>query len=184
MKSPAIVSLALVGLSAAALAGCTSGGTVAREADTSVKDASVTDAPADSYSGICTFSADAFDQSCTTDMDCVAVTAGYYCAPGCGCDPIGISKNALGDFNAAVAQTRVGSGAVEGADCSCPLELGPCCIGGTCQANEGCFSLPADTLPACADAGGTCSRFVGGCGSLGQGPPDSCAYPDETCCRH
>ena len=136
MKSPAIVSLALVGLSAAALAGCTSGGTVAREADTSVKDASVTDAPADSYSGICTFSADAFDQSCTTDTDCVGVAPSYYCSPArCGCSVITISRSALPKFEAAVAATPLGSGAVEGVDCGCGASLGDgmCCVNGTCQ---------------------------------------------------
>ena len=40
----------------------------------------------------------------------------------------------------------------------------------------------ADTLPACADAGGTCAPFVAQCGSKGAGPAGSCAYPDETCC--
>src|SRR5580692_6095243 len=63
----------------------------------------------------------------------------------------------------------------------CPACGEPCCRHGVCQIGSACFS-PADTLPACADAGGACSPFVTECGSQGAGPPDSCAYPDEMCC--
>jgi hypothetical protein len=172
MNSAAIVALCIVSLAAAASAGCTAGsaGAVGELADAGAKDAQgqpadakvsdatstsadataadapgSNDAPVDAYSGQCTFSADAYDLSCATNTDCVAAYAGYYCSPAqCGCDPIGISKSALAKFNADVAKTPLGSGAVEGVDCGCPLELGPCCVRGTCQANAGCFAPPAD----------------------------------------
>jgi hypothetical protein len=186
MDSAAIL-LPFVCLAAEAVAGCTSGGA----ATNAPADASVTmDAPAsidgaaEAYTGPCTFSPDAYDLSCTTDTDCVGVAAGYYCSPAqCGCALIGISKTALAKFNADVARTPLGSGKVEGVDCGCPEEFGPCCLNGACQASAGCFAGPADTLAACADAGGTCVRSPSNqCSSLGEGPPDSCAYPDEKCC--
>ncbi len=127
MTSAAFVSLALVGLAVAGLAKCTSG-----------------DAPA--YSGPCTFSADAFDLSCTTDTDCIGVAAGYYCSPAqCGCTLIGISRSALGAFNAEVAETPLGSGAVEGVDCGCPAEGPICCQSGTCQSGFAACTLPVDS---------------------------------------
>lgn len=186
MGSAAIL-FPLVCLAAEAVAGCTSGGVATNKpADASVMiDAHASiDGALEAYTGPCTFSADAYDLSCKTDNDCVGVAAGYYCSPAqCGCVLIGISKGALAKFNTDVASTPLGSGEVEGVDCGCTAELGVCCLGGTCSSGTDCFAGIADTLPACADAGGTCSRSASDqCGSLGEGPPDSCAYPDEKCC--
>jgi hypothetical protein len=196
MRSAAVL-FPLVGLAAEAAAGCISGGgatnvpadasgTMDAPADASVAmDASASlDSALEAYTGPCTFSPDAYDLSCATDTDCVAVAAGYYCSPAqCGCIPIGIGKSALAQFNADVAKTPLGSGKVEGADCGCTEELGPCCLNGACQAGAGCYAGASDTLPACADAGGTCARSPDNqCSSAGEGPPDSCAYPDEKCC--
>jgi hypothetical protein len=190
----AILLLPAACFGAAAVAGCTSGGTTNAPTDANVLDAPASldgsgnahsvDGSLDAYSGPCTFSPDAYDLSCTTDTDCVTEIAGYYCSPAqCGCDPIGISRNAVAKFTADVAKTPLGSGEVEGVDCGCgAVGGGVCCIGGTCQSGVSCFSPRADTLAACADAGGTCGRFVVECGSRGSGPPDSCAYPDEKCC--
>jgi hypothetical protein len=126
-----------------AAAGCTSGSNERGGAtDASVTDgpselvdAKMTDVASQAYDGPCIFSADAFDQSCTTDMDCVGVSPSYYCSPAqCGCSVITISRSALPKFNAAVAATPLGSGAVEGVDCGCPaIPDGMCCVNGTCQ---------------------------------------------------
>jgi hypothetical protein len=175
MNSSTIISLSIVGLSQAALMGCTSGGAAVSE----LADASVTDAPAEASSGPCTFSADAYDLSCATDTDCVAVSPSYYCSPAqCGCSAIAISRSALPEFNAAVAKTPLGSGAVQGVDCGCPVFAdGMCCVNGMCQS-----VCPSDTLAACADAGGFCAPDEISCGSGGLGPPDSCARTNEKCC--
>src|SRR5580658_5752357 len=104
MNVPSIISTLCLGLAAVALvAGCTSEGALA---DGELADASATDALAEVSTGPCTFSADAFDLSCTTDMDCVGVSPSYYCSPAqCGCSVITISRSALPEFNAAVAKT-------------------------------------------------------------------------------
>ena len=126
-----------------------------------------------------TIKASNYDQSCASDSDCVAVTEGDFCVPGANVCPMAtISKSGLAQYQADVAKTQA---AVCGAFAGCP-ELGtPCCRSGTCQPGVSC-TAPSDTLPACADAGGTCGAFVVGCGGQGAGPPDSCAYPDEMCC--
>jgi hypothetical protein len=119
-----------------------------------------------------------YDQSCRTDSDCVPVEEGNFCDPGSnnGCTNAAINQSALSRYNAALAQTQAG---VCIGLAGCPEEIGPCCRQGICTSH--CFAPPSDTLPGCADAGGWCSPFVVQCGN-GEGPPDSCAYPDETCC--
>ncbi|HXN32718.1 MAG TPA: hypothetical protein VN894_12685 [Polyangiaceae bacterium] len=121
-----------------------------------------------------------YDQSCTTDSDCVAVSEGSFCYPGGGgCPTAAIRASALAQYQADVSKTWAASSCFGLSGCPA---FGSCCRAGMCQANQGCVSTPADTLPACADAGGSCSTFVTGCGGKGAGPPDSCAYPDEMCC--
>jgi hypothetical protein len=123
-----------------------------------------------------------YDQSCTTDSDCVAVGEGSFCYPGAGrCPSAAIRKSALSQYQADVSKTWAVACIAIG---SCTNSVGPCCRAGTCRMNEGCVASPADTLPACADAGGSCGAFVIGCGGKGAGPPDSCAYPDEMCCLY
>ncbi len=126
-----------------------------------------------------TIQASNYDQSCATDSDCVAVGEGNFCLAGAGnCPSAAINKSAYAAYQADVARTQA---AVCTAISSCVASSGPCCRHGTCQMNLACFS-PADTLPACADAGGVCSAFVIQCGDKGTGPADSCAYSDEMCC--
>lgn len=144
--------------------------------------APTTSTNADSAS--CMIVASNYDQSCMFDTDCVLVTPGDYCGGGpCLCeteDTATIRRTALAQFNADVANTPVGSGAATttGACNGCPGGAQePCCRQGTCQIGSKCTS-PTDTLPECADAGGTCI-YVGGCK---VGPPNSCAYDDENCC--
>ncbi len=115
-----------------------------------------------------------YDESCTTDMDCVAIGEGNACSLISPCANAAINKGALVRYQSDIAQTPCFALA------GCPAQFGPCCRHGSCQMNT-CYSA-ADTLPACADAGGACAPFVTQCGSKGAGPSDSCAYPDETCC--
>jgi hypothetical protein len=123
----------------------------------------------------CIISASDYDQSCKVDGDCAGVTSGNYCMAGCLCGGSAINVSALPQFNAAVAATPLGSGALGGTGCPCPDTMGPCCRHGTCT--DDCFSA-GDTLAACADAGGTC--YLTSCSPAG--PPGSCAFADETCC--
>lgn len=125
-----------------------------------------------------TIQASNYDLSCAADSDCIAVAVGDFCQPNAGCPNATISKAAQVQYQADVAKTYAGRSCI--AESSCGSSGTPCCRQGTCQINGGCWS-PTDTLPACADAGGTCSR-VFSCGSLGPGPSDSCAYSDEACC--
>jgi hypothetical protein len=116
-----------------------------------------------------------YDQTCATDMDCVAVGEGNACSIIPPCPTAAINKGAFARYQSDVAQ----------APCFelsfCVSSAGPCCRRGSCQMNTACGSA-ADTLPACAEAGGACGAFVTQCGSKGTGPPDACAYPDEMCC--
>ncbi len=117
------------------------------------------------------------DQSCTTDTDCVVIAEGNGCdVSAFDCPNAAINKGGYAQYQSDIAKTP---SAWCYAPSGCPNESGPCCRGGKCQVGSGCFS-PADTLPACADAGGTCSPFVTSCGKAG--PPDACAYSDEMCC--
>ena len=123
--------------------------------------------------------ASTYDQSCQIDSDCVGVAVGDFCHPNAGCPNAAINQALLAQYQADIAKTYGGGSCT--ALSSCLLTIGPCCRHGVCQMNTGC-SGPSDTLPACADAGGTCGPFISQCGSKGAGPPDSCAYPDEMCC--
>ncbi|MGA7123971.1 MAG: hypothetical protein WBY94_27970 [Polyangiaceae bacterium] len=121
-----------------------------------------------------------YDQSCTTDSDCVAVAEGSFCYPGAGrCPSAAIRTSALTQYQADVSKTFAAACVVFG---DCAISVGPCCRAGICQLGVACFPSPVDALPACADAGGSCGTLASGCGGHGVGPPDSCAYPDETCC--
>jgi hypothetical protein len=127
----------------------------------------------------CTISASSYDRSCTVDTDCQEVTSTDYCTANCLCGGSAINIGAVAAFNEDIGKTPLGSGTLSGA-CPCPSSFGPCCRGGTCTTT--CFS-PSDTLPSCADAGGTClvSRPGGGTCTM-NGPPEACAYSDEVCC--
>jgi len=125
--------------------------------------------------------ATSYDQSCVTDSDCALVAVGDFCHPRPSCPSGVISQSALPKYQSDVSQTYA-------PQCSeissCPLNWA-CCRNGRCVMDS-CFS-PDDTLPECADAGGSCmvTSTVGtsaSCPGPNVGPPDSCAYPDETCC--
>jgi hypothetical protein len=125
--------------------------------------------------GSCMILASNYDQSCTDDGDCLPIETGNVCVAA-GCECVGaINLAALSQYKADIA--KFGNPACN----PCPSQPELCCRQGTCQLG-GCSS-PADILPACAGAGGTC--FFGGSGGFlcnQLGPSNSCAYTDETCC--
>lgn len=123
-----------------------------------------------------------YDLSCTVDTDCALVALGDFCSPTTACATGAISQGALPKYKVDVAKTYA-------AHCvalsGCGLTVG-CCRNGQCVA-DACFPQPGDTLPACADAGGKCQNtgtlgVQAACTGPGAGPPDWCAYADETCC--
>jgi|SRR5580704_8271896 hypothetical protein len=123
-----------------------------------------------------------YDQSCAVDTDCVQVAE----VPACPVSPMLCYSCPLATINgSAIARYRAAFSADMGGAlptaCNCP-EIGyPCCRSGLCKTS--CFPAPADTLPTCADAGGSCAfpaRF--GCSGGAEGPADACAYSDEICC--
>lgn len=138
----------------------------------------------------CMILASNYDQSCTGDSDCLAVWSGDFCVPGCECPNSVISYSARAQYIADVnATSSVGITGFPVCGC-CAVELPPCCRQGICQWHDEC-SPPADTLDACTAAGGTClypdptspvlALLLIGSTSFDLGPPNSCAYADETC---
>jgi hypothetical protein len=117
--------------------GCNAGGTI--PIGSGAPDAG---GSADAHSEPCMISASSYDASCTVDTDCQEVTSTNYCAVNCLCGGSAINVGALAQFNADIAKTPLGSGALGGviaeADgsvvtaCSCPPSPGPCCRNGTC----------------------------------------------------
>jgi hypothetical protein len=97
-----------------------------------------------------------------------------------GCTTEAINKNVAAQYMTAFTRALASGSSLEG--CGCPCESGAVCRNGICQAAY-CGPSPADTLAACADAGGQCFyRANATCNGLG--PPDACAYDDEFCCIH
>jgi sulfatase modifying factor 1 len=127
----------------------------------------------------CTILASDYDQSCTSDSDCVGVTAGNFCGsnPTCNCGGFtdAISVNALAQFNADVAKTPSGPQVT----CPCPMPAEPpgttsavCCKNSTCGV---CTTVlpPVCTPPSTRCVGNglnTCApngqwqQFAEGCG--------------------
>jgi hypothetical protein len=135
-----------------------------------------------SETGLCTpVLASDYDQSCLGDSDCVAVGEAPECPPtGCGCPLQSINQRAKARYMTALS--RAFATQSPGVRCSCPCigALEAVCRGGKCLA-AGCAPDRTDTLPACANAGGSCGyRITTTCNVAG--PPDSCAYSDELCC--
>jgi hypothetical protein len=92
-----------------------------------------------------------YDQSCTMDSDCVAVSEGNFCY-GANCPSAAINVGAQAHYNADVAMTNA---AICGGATSCPGLTGPCCRGGTCQTGDHCSpSGSSDTGTSDAPAGG------------------------------
>jgi hypothetical protein len=122
--------------------------------------------------------ASAYDHSCDADTDCVGVGEVPSCSTStCACPTAAINKSANAQYSALFSQVTA---AYPPEACNCPCLSGAICRSGTCQAAF-CGPPTADTLPSCADAGGTCS-YSANTTCNGMGPPDACAYSDEVCC--
>ncbi len=99
-----------------------------------------------------TIQASNYEQSCSTDSDCVAVGEGNACFP-CAlvCPNAAINVAAHAQYLADVAKTFAGSNS---GTCvlSCPANFGGCCRAGKCHADIQC-ATPADAATdAAADA--------------------------------
>jgi hypothetical protein len=135
-----------------------------------------------------------YDQSCTTDTDCVSVAEGNFCYPGAtNCPSAAISTSANAQYQADVAKTRAASCYAPG---NCGEESGPCCVGGKCQVGNECGNLAFD---ASAETGADASidaHVESGAGRVPlnhrpsdaqcstAAPPGDCAgpYPDGGGC--
>ena len=86
-----------------------------------------------------------YNQSCTTDSDCVEVGEGNTCDEVCGisCGGQAINRCALPRYETDLAAT----GFVGNPACNCPADFGACCRGGRCVDDVCC-------LNPCPDAGG------------------------------
>jgi hypothetical protein len=142
--------------------------------------------PGTTGTGICiVINASTYDQSCSVDTDCMQVSEVSSCpiaSDRCyNCPLAAINTSGMARYHEAFsADFGVGGPPA----CSCPAIGYPCCRAGMCQAR--CFAAPADTLGACAEAGGTCTfpaRFGCAPDETEAGPADACAYSDEICCR-
>jgi hypothetical protein len=91
-----------------------------------------------------------YDQSCSADTDCVAISANDSCRLcGLGCTNDAIRVSALARYQSDIAQTTaVLSGRRLACAGDCVVNPPPCCIGGKCQVGLQC--LRAASMP---DAG-------------------------------
>jgi hypothetical protein len=77
-----------------------------------------------------------YDQSCQTDLDCIAAGEGNFCIAGAGnCPSTAINKSAYSQYQADLAKTNA---AICRAITSCGEEFGPCCRRGSCQMGAEC----------------------------------------------
>jgi len=86
-----------------------------------------------------------YDQSCTTDFDCLEVSGGdacYVCIITCGAEPIVINRSSYPRYMADVSRT-LAAAAQPGVGCGCPGgaspspgPAGPFCRGGTCTTDR------------------------------------------------
>lgn len=134
----------------------TSGGTATETATASTSETGT-------YSVSCVIWAAKYDQSCTVDSDCALVADGDFCGDELTCaysgtDPI--SATAVAQFEADVAKTPVGSGAVNGCNYySGDTNPGPaptaCCQSGACAVanwDEPCHGVTPLTIVGAPDA--------------------------------
>jgi hypothetical protein len=98
--------------------------------------------PSDSGDGgadaSCAISAGNYDQSCSSDSDCVSVAGSFavlfgdYCQQMCTCPQDSINVNAVGRYVADVSKTPLGSGQIAPEACGCTANTGACCRSGKC----------------------------------------------------
>jgi hypothetical protein len=106
--------------------------------------------------------ASSYDQSCTADTDCVAVSEGNACHPGfLNCPNAAISVSAHARYNADVAMTNAAICIWEG---DCALSGGPCCRGSRCQMGASCLSgSQADAAAEASTDGGADANQTAPC---------------------
>jgi hypothetical protein len=108
--------------------------------------------------GACTSTASvqasSFDQSCVSDVDCVAVGQGNVCAVcGFACPSGAINKGATAAYQAAA----IDAGVTTIGPCHCPDFGTPCCHQGQCSLT--CDDDITD-IDACVSAGGACVPYA------------------------
>jgi hypothetical protein len=112
----------------------------------------------DGADGSCLIEASNYNQSCSTDSDCVnsagpfPVDFGNYCAFVCRCGLGAINRNAVDQFVADVSRTPLGSGNTFGQGCSCGFAGGPCCRSGMCTTGSECVCTGLLCLDASSEA--------------------------------
>jgi hypothetical protein len=101
--------------------------------------------------------ASSYDQTCTTNADCVEVAEGNACYPGFGqCPMATINVGAQAQYNNDLSGTNANICRTLG---DCVFTPAPCCIGGRCQIGQCPITFPFD---AATDAeGGTGSGAAG-----------------------
>jgi hypothetical protein len=88
--------------------------------------------------GFCSIQTSKYEQTCSSDSDCVTmagtfpVQSGDYCKPMCLCGGGTISIVAVAQYVADVSKTPLGSGAIPPEFCGCVLNGTPCCETGQC----------------------------------------------------
>jgi hypothetical protein len=117
-----------------------------------------------------------YDQSCTSNSDCIPVGEGNACYPcAIACPSAAINASAKGRYLSDVAKTPAAD--LAGVNCGCPDAFSPCCRGGTCHADFQCQSAVPAGDEACTAAGGQC--VFGGCSNPG---PRACGTAGMFCC--
>jgi hypothetical protein len=112
--------------------------------------ASPTDAAVD-VQATCVLSAAKYDQTCTTDSDCVELIGDIpvvfdtnLCQPACICPTSAINVAAQSRYAADFSNTPLGSGAIPqncdtlGIEGGCATPVGPCCRNGQCTVGLEC----------------------------------------------
>jgi hypothetical protein len=126
----------------------------------------------------CFIEATNYDQSCSVDSDCVGTGNGYsiqsgnYCQSMCvNCGRETINRLALAQYQADVAKTPVGSGAIPQEQCSCVMISPPCCANGLCAPSCASVSTTDAALNDAGDAGAVPAGSV--MCDLSRGPFDA-----------
>jgi hypothetical protein len=96
---------------------------------------------------------------------------------GCLCGGSAISATALAQFNADVAKTPLGSGAVQELKCNCPGEFAPCCRQGRCVAGSDCLAAPDAAQTMVSGPPDFTVLCIADAGFLDSGSTDAAAVP-------
>lgn len=83
-----------------------------------------------------------YSESCSVDTDCVVVTSGNICTGSCACGGSVISASEQSRYDQAIQ-------GIQTAECPCPSEGTPRCLGGTCTL----CSFGPNQPPGCGDGG-------------------------------